>query len=124
MLKDDLKKQIPLFDLPAEINEKSPAPSRKSFAKVKEKEAPVKQKMAKGDVKSQSSVTDRGLKRRTGRDMEKVVMKSPQSGQVPAGDVRLTANIREELHLKLKILAARRRTTIGELLEEMIEKFT
>ncbi len=50
-------------------------------------------------------------------------MKGPLSGQVPEGDVRLTANIREDLHLKLKIAAARRRTTIGELLEEMVEKY-
>lgn len=44
------------------------------------------------------------------------------SGQVPAGDVRLTANIRQNLHLKLKIEAAKRRTTIGELLEQLIDQ--
>ena len=44
------------------------------------------------------------------------------SGLVPAGDVRLTANMREDLHLKLKIEAAKRRTTVGELLEELVEK--
>jgi len=44
------------------------------------------------------------------------------SGLVPDGDVRLTANIKEALHLKLKIEAAKRRTTIGELLEELIER--
>ncbi len=43
------------------------------------------------------------------------------SGLVPVGDVRLTANIRQDLHLKLKIEAAHRRTTIGEILEELIE---
>ncbi|GFE58875.1 hypothetical protein [Geobacter sp. AOG1] len=47
----------------------------------------------------------------------------PLSGLVPAGDVRLTANIREDLHLKLKIAAAQRRTTIGELIEEMVDKY-
>jgi len=45
------------------------------------------------------------------------------SGQIPAGDVRLTANIREDLHLKLKIRAAERRTTVGELIEEWIESW-
>ncbi|AJE04861.1 hypothetical protein [Geobacter pickeringii] len=45
------------------------------------------------------------------------------SGLVPEGDVRLTANIREDLHLKLKIAAARQRTTIGELIEFMVEKY-
>ena len=44
------------------------------------------------------------------------------SGLVPAGDVRLTANIRQDLHLKLKIASAHRRTTIGEILEELIQK--
>lgn len=39
----------------------------------------------------------------------------------PAGDVRMTANIREDLHIKLKIEAAKRRTTVGELIEQMIE---
>ena len=44
------------------------------------------------------------------------------SGLVPSGDVRLVANMREELHLKLKIAAANRRTTIGEILEELVAK--
>lgn len=43
------------------------------------------------------------------------------SSAVPEGDVRLTANIREDLHLKLKIAAARQRTTIGELIEQWVE---
>jgi hypothetical protein len=43
-------------------------------------------------------------------------------GGAPAGDVRLTVNIREDLHLKLKIAAAKRRTTIGELLEGLVEQ--
>jgi hypothetical protein len=37
--------------------------------------------------------------------------------------VRLTANIRQDLHLKLKIASARRRTTIGEIIEELLEKY-
>lgn len=45
------------------------------------------------------------------------------SGLVPDGDVRLTANIRQDLHLKLKIASAYRRTTIGEIIEELIEKY-
>ena len=43
-----------------------------------------------------------------------------RSGQVPDGDVRLTANIREDLHLKLKIRSARERTTVGDLIEQWI----
>ncbi|RNC68586.1 MAG: hypothetical protein ED859_09735 [Desulfuromonadales bacterium] len=45
------------------------------------------------------------------------------SGLVPEGDVRLTANMREDLHLKLKIAAAQQRTTIGEILEALVEKY-
>jgi len=45
------------------------------------------------------------------------------SGLVPVGDVRLTANIRQDLHLKLKIASAHRRTTIGEIIEELIENY-
>ena len=53
---------------------------------------------------------------------EKTAPESPQnqSGNVPAGDVRLSANIDQDLHLKLKIAAAKERTTIGELLERLI----
>jgi hypothetical protein len=42
---------------------------------------------------------------------------------MPVGDVRLTANIREDLHLKLKIRAAKDRTTIGELIEQWLESW-
>lgn len=44
------------------------------------------------------------------------------SGLVPEGDVRLTANISEEHHIKLKIAAAQQRTTIGELIEKLIDE--
>lgn len=49
------------------------------------------------------------------------------SGLVPDGDVRLTANIRRDLHKRLKDAAAQRQYetgkgfTIGELIEELIE---
>jgi len=42
---------------------------------------------------------------------------------VPEGDVRLTANIRGDLHLKLKIRAAQERTTVGELIEQWVESW-
>jgi hypothetical protein len=47
----------------------------------------------------------------------------PRSGLVPAGDIRLTANVKEEIHLKLKLVSVHRRTTIGELVEELVEKY-
>ena len=46
-----------------------------------------------------------------------------KSGLVPEGDVRLTANIRGDLHLKLKIRAAQERTTVGELIEQWVESW-
>ena len=46
-----------------------------------------------------------------------------KSGLVPLGDVRLTANIREDLHLKLKIRAAQERTTVGELIEQWVDSW-
>jgi predicted HicB family RNase H-like nuclease len=49
--------------------------------------------------------------------------KSKASGQVPEGDVRLTVNIREDLHQRLKIRAVEERTTVGELIEEWIESW-
>jgi hypothetical protein len=49
--------------------------------------------------------------------------KGAKSGLVPAGDARLTANIREDLHLKLKIRAAQERTTVGELIERWVQSW-
>ena len=43
-----------------------------------------------------------------------------RAGLVPTGDVRLTANIQADLHLKLKIRAAQERTTVGELIEQWV----
>lgn len=42
------------------------------------------------------------------------------SGQIPEGDARLTANVKRELHLKLKMASAMTRTTMGELIEQLI----
>lgn len=46
-----------------------------------------------------------------------------KSGLVPVGDVRLTANIRADLHMKLRIRAVEERTTVGELVERWIESW-
>jgi predicted HicB family RNase H-like nuclease len=43
-----------------------------------------------------------------------------KSGQVPQGDVRLTLNVREELHQKIKIASAMTRVTMGQLVEQLI----
>lgn len=49
--------------------------------------------------------------------------KGAKSGLVPTGDTRLTANIREDLHQKLKIRAVQERTTIGELIEQWVQSW-
>ena len=43
------------------------------------------------------------------------------SGLVPAGDVRLTVNIRDDVHQRLKIRAVQERTTVGELIEAWVD---
>jgi len=122
MTKDDMKDQIPLFDVPM-INKDKMTPGKKPSEKTKEKGLSVKTGKLKknGETRSISGrkVEKTKLKRGSARNPGKI----PLSGQVPEGDVRLTANIRDDLHLKLKIAAARRRTTIGELLEELVEKY-
>lgn len=120
MIKDDTKEQIPLFEVP-EIKIETPVSSaKKSSVKAKAKEEtaaikPVKATRGKASTAREERGSKRGGAKRT--------LKGLVSGQVPEGDVRLTANIRDDLHLKLKIAAARRRTTIGELLEELVEKY-
>lgn len=49
--------------------------------------------------------------------------RGPKSTTAPAGDTRLTVNLREDLHLKLRIKALEQKTTAGELLEGLIEKY-
>lgn len=44
------------------------------------------------------------------------------SGQVPPNDKRLTVNIHKDLHKKLKHAAVDHDTTVGELIESLIDK--
>ena len=53
---------------------------------------------------------------------KKKTKKKSKSGQVPEGDVRLVANIRKDLHKRLKHAAVDKEVTLGELLEELINK--
>src|ERR1035441_10280072 len=103
MLNNDTNEQIPLFELPEVKIEKTPVPARNPPATAKEKETPVKKKVVEREGKSASTAGVVSGMRKTGPGKARGVMKSPLSGQVPEGDVRLTANIREDLHLKLKI---------------------
>jgi hypothetical protein len=111
--------QMGLFDTPGSSPPNSPA------SEIKPKKR-VQSGTVRADVPSSgASLKSRPVKRmKTGR---KKALPSPRqrvsSGLVPAGDIRLTANIREDLHLQLKIVAAQRRTTIGELIEELVENY-
>jgi hypothetical protein len=40
----------------------------------------------------------------------------------PSGDTRLTVNIRGDLHMRLKLEAVKQRTTVGELIEELVQQ--
>jgi len=45
-----------------------------------------------------------------------------KSGLVPDGDTRLVCNVRADLHKKLKHAAVDEETTIGQIVESMIDK--
>ncbi len=117
---DDSKEQIPLFEIAAVAHKKEPVKKEKPVPETEKDEVDRKRKRA---AKAAPVEKDAGGARKKQAVAQKYGAKIPLSGQVPEGDVRLTANIREDLHLKLKIAAARRRTTIGELLEELVEKY-
>ena len=51
----------------------------------------------------------------------KAATKGQKSGLVPAGDVRLTVNIRDDVHQALKIRAVQERTTVGDLIEAWVD---
>ena len=52
---------------------------------------------------------------------KKTAPRGHTSGLVPAGDVRLTVNIRDDVHQRLKIRAVQERTTVGELIEAWVD---
>ena len=54
--------------------------------------------------------------------MAKKTKKKSKSGLVPNGDTRLVANIRKDLHKRLKHAAIDKDMTIGELIESLIQK--
>lgn len=64
---------------------------------------------------------DHGEGKVRARVSSEIAPKGLKSGLVPDGDVRLTANIRGDVHLALKIRAAQERTTVGELIEQWVE---
>jgi hypothetical protein len=123
MATDKIKDQIPLFEMPEAKKEHAPESDLKPLFQGAKKEPAIKNKHFAEPRKSSTASTFASKQRKAKNSNAKVVIKQTLSGQVPEGDVRLTANIRDDLHLKLKIIAARRRTTIGELIEELVEKY-
>ncbi len=122
MVKDDTKDQIPLFELPAPEMPAPQQPVKATKTIETEQEKPVPEKLQVAKKPSTNSVPRPGKEKKPLRHAGKKGRAAKTSpGPVPEGDVRLTANIREDLHLKLKIVAATRRTTIGELIEELVE---
>lgn len=88
---------------------------------MKAKKPSVRKPMLDGDlaVSFAEGTGSRSRKRGAKPQPQKTV--GTRSGNVPEGDVRLTVNVREDLHLRLKVEAAHRRTTIGEIIEELID---
>lgn len=118
MNSEPLEGQMALFETPAEPEKKKPAP--KKAARGKDSETPKKKEVKKVVAREQAATRKPSQKAR-GKHKGTAKARST-SGLVPEGDVRLTANIREDLHLKLKIAAAHKRTTIGELIEMLVAK--
>ncbi len=132
MLNDDVKDQIPLFDIPAPSPKTTAAPTAPKNAPPRQQKgsAPVPSAGTKpasgGTSAAKRAARPAGQAQSTARSRPAPRNKTAApkvSGAVPDGDVRLTANIRQDLHLRLKIEAAHRRTTIGELIEEYIEQY-
>ncbi|GFO64792.1 hypothetical protein M1B72_05215 [Geomonas paludis] len=123
----DLENQMGLFELagivetpvpqapPAPASASAPAPKPEPKARPKQ----TREAVAAPPAPKAHAPAAQGRKR--GR-LPKGAVKAV-SGLVPEGDVRLTANIRQDLHLKLKIASAYRRITIGEIIEELVEKY-
>lgn len=62
-----------------------------------------------------------GAARGKGAARAKTATTGQKSGLVPAGDVRLTVNIKDDAHQKLKIRAVQERTTVGDLIEAWVD---
>ncbi|HEX9024406.1 MAG TPA: hypothetical protein VF799_11255 [Geobacteraceae bacterium] len=125
MFNDETNEQIPLFGTLEEKKKKAPhveVTARPDAAARNGQTAP-KKSVGKNAAKTVIASREKKAVRKRGSAPAEAAMNGPLSGKVPEGDVRLTANMREDLHLKLKIAAARRRTTIGELLEELVDKY-
>jgi len=71
--------------------------------------------MAKGSVSIKKPQRDKVLSFASGARKEK-------AGPVPEGYTRLTVNMDNNCHMKLKLAAVKQGTTMGKLLENLVNK--
>lgn len=78
-------------------------------------------KFATETIKTENVGDTIGKKRKSSHD---AINRSGQSRVffAPEGDKRLTINIREDLHKRLKITAINHDLTVGEIIEQLVEK--
>ena len=121
-----LKDQLSLFGQLEEPPVETPpkvaadvAPAKKASRRGAEKGAKISKPLPAAPRKA----AIRAAKGADRRVATKAPPKTYAAGLVPSGDVRLTINIRQDLHLRLKIAAAHGRTTIGEIIEELVEQY-
>ena len=122
---DEVKDQMSLFGALQQMPKKES--SKKTVVEkhsVRSTKRPTMGDVSSGQPKKVAPKTGIGGPVRGGRKkVPKAPTKTYAAGLVPAGDVRLTINIRQDLHLRLKIAAAHERTTIGEIIEELVEQY-
>jgi hypothetical protein len=122
---DEEKDQMSLFGALQETTVKES--SKEAVVATPLDRAPKKVKTELVSTGRSTRSAARGGKGDAARGGRKRAPKAPAktyaAGLVPAGDVRLTINIRQDLHLRLKIAAAHERTTIGEIIEELVEQY-
>jgi hypothetical protein len=88
------------------------------------KKRPSLKKPAPSSADVSGCAEGKTAKRSSGRSAEQSesVDVASTSRFPPSGDIRLTVNIREDLHMRLKMEAVKRRTTVGEILEDLVEQ--
>ncbi|MBU5637940.1 hypothetical protein KOM00_14515 [Geomonas sp. Red69] len=114
----DLENQMGLFELAGIAEAPAPAAPAAPPTPASRPEAKTRPKQSSHSAAPPAPKPQGGKRGRLPKGAVKAV-----SGLVPEGDVRLTANIRQDLHLKLKIASAYRRVTIGEIIEELVERY-
>jgi hypothetical protein len=77
-------------------------------------------RLTKKNPGAKAPSTNKSRSKKAGADAAE---SSPVSRFAPSGDIRLTVNLREDLHMRLKMEAVKRRSTVGEILEELVQRY-